>query len=109
MIGLPGVAIGTVISTIRAVFFGRIVLRKYLLEYKGCYSLNFVWRVALPCIICVVLVFLTSKAINDAFISFAVSTAVAFVSFFVCLVIFREKLTISYIETFLNKVRKKKE
>lgn len=108
IIGLPGVAIGTVISTIGAVIIGRIVLRKYLPEYKGCYSLQYIWKVALSCIICIALVFLTSKAVHGAFISFIVSTVVAFASFIVCLIVIKEEVTISYFKSFLNKFRKRK-
>ena len=106
IIGLPGVAIGTVISTIGSVIFGRVVLRKYLSEYKGCYSIIFLRKVAFSCIVCVAAVFLVSRAIHMALISFVVSTIVSFGSFFTCLIVLKEEITISYIKTFLSRVKK---
>ena len=107
-IGLPGVAIGTVVSTIGAVIFGRMVLRKYLPNYKGCYTMTYIWKVFLACIVSVVVVFLISREVHSAFISFIVSTIAAFASFLACLVVFREEITVDSINVFLNKVRKRK-
>ncbi len=108
VIGLPGVAIGTVISTIGAVICGRIVLRKYLPHYKGCYSLKFIWKAAISTAVCLAVVFLVSKAIHNHLMSFVVSTVVAFAAFLGCLFIFREEITVSYTKSLLNKIRKKK-
>lgn len=108
LIGLPGVAIGTVISAIGSIIFERIVLRKYLPNYKGCYSITYLWKVVLSCIVCVAAVFMVSRVIHSALISFVASTILSFASFFVCLIVLREEITVSYIKAFLNKVRKRK-
>lgn len=106
IIGLPGVAIGTVISTIGAVVFGKIVLREYLPEYKGAYTLDFLWKTILSCTVCIVAVFLTSRKIHGALVSFVVSTLVAFISFLGSTVVLKEEVTVSYIKSFLDKVRR---
>lgn len=108
LIGLPGVAIGTVISTIGSVISSRFVIRKYLPGFKGCYSLAYIWKVALSCVVCLGLVFFTSFMIHNALISFVISTLVAFTSFLLCLTTLREEVTLSYIKTFVSKVRKNK-
>lgn len=81
LIGLPGVAIGTVISAIGSIIFERIVLRKYLPNYKGCYSITYLWKVVLSCIVCVAAVFMVSRVIHSALISFVASTILSFASF----------------------------
>lgn len=106
VIGLPGVAIGTVISTVGSVVFARIVLRKYLPDYKGCYSINYIWKTAISTAVCICLVFLVETTIRNHFASFVVSTIISFGIFFVCLIVLKEETTISYLKAFMKKLRK---
>ena len=108
VIGLPGVAIGTVISTVGSVIFARIVLRKYLPEYKGCYTLKYIWKVAIASVACTGTVFLVVKLIHSALLSFIVSTAAAFAVFLIFMIILKEETTLSYIKALLGKLRKRK-
>lgn len=99
VIGLPGVAIGTVVSTLSSVIFARIVLRMYLPDYKGCYSLTYIWKVVVSAAVCTGLVFVVSGAIHNHFASFVVSTIVAFGVFIICLIILKEETTVSYLNS----------
>lgn len=106
VIGLPGVAIGTLVSTVGAVIFARIILRKYLPDYKGCYTFRYLWKTAAATAAAVGIVFFVSYSIHNALVSFIVSTAAAFTVFAAALIVLKEEITLSYLKTFLGKIRR---
>ena len=107
-VGLPGVAIGTVVSTVGAVIMGRAALKKYLPGYKGCYSFGYIWKSLLSLVICAASVFAVSTFVKNELLSFALSTAAAFLTFAVSLVLLREDVTLSYLKALKKKMTRKK-
>ena len=105
VIGLPGVAIGTCVSTIASIIMSRIFLKKHVPSYRGCYKVSFVIKTAVSTLVCVGSVSLISILIHNALWSFVVSAVVAFAVFIGMELILREEIAIGYFETLLKKIR----
>lgn len=107
LIGLPGVAIGTLVSSICTVILARIAIKKYIPDYHGCYTLKYLLKVLASGVVCIAGVIAVTMLIKNAFWSFAVSTVVAFGLFGMMLILLKEEVCMSYFKTICKKLSKK--
>ena len=97
VIGLPGVAIGTVASTVIAVILERIAVKKYLPDYEGGYALSSAVRYIIALAVSAGAVFGVTLLKLSSLFCFAASTLACFAVFFGTLLILREKYLMSII------------
>jgi len=106
-IGLPGVAIGTVISAVCSIILERIALKKYLSDYRGCFSLKYMWKAALSGIVSIGVAFIITRLISNELISFVVTAIVVFTVFAGMLAALKEETFLYYANLLIRKFKKK--
>ena len=102
VIGLPGVAGGTMVASILC----RIAIKRYFPKFNGCYSLRFLGCSTVATIVCVIAALLVKTLHLSAFFAFVVTTLACFTAFLITLLMLKEKCAIDFLET-LTKLFKK--
>lgn len=99
VIGLSGVAVGTLVASLVAVALCHFSVKKYLPKFKGCYSMRFIASCIASTIVCIVFALLIKVLHLPAFFAFAVTTAVCGAVFLITLLLLKEKIVIDAIKT----------
>lgn len=107
-IGLPGVAIGTCISTIVAVFLQNFAIRKTIPGYNSLFSKSFVWKCSLAGVPSAAAVWLVTRSISSPLFAFILATVVGFGVFFAIVLLVKEEYTESIVKLLKAKVIGKK-
>ena len=94
LIGLPGVAIGTVVSTVAAAIICRIKVRKHLPRYKGAFGIRFVLSCLCALAVSTTLSLLTHMIRVPALFSFLFVATVSFISFWLVMFAVRDSVFI---------------
>lgn len=103
-IGLLSVAVATLISSIFASILCKIKVKKYLTEYRGCYSIKFICSCIVAGSICIVGTFCVRAAELHSLLSFVLTTIVAFFIFVLVLLVLKEP----YLMKGIQKLKRKK-
>ncbi|MBQ9944064.1 MAG: polysaccharide biosynthesis C-terminal domain-containing protein [Clostridia bacterium] len=106
VVGLAGIAIGTVASALVTIVLQRIVLKKYLPDYKGGYSRDFLWKAGAASAVCLLAVFAVSQFVSNAYLSFGLSTIVGFSSFLIVMILLKENYSLSALKQVVAKFKK---
>ena len=107
-LGLPGVAIGTLCSTLITVQIKRAILRKHLKNYTFAYTKLFLLKTLPAVIACLAVTVVIVLLVHNPLLSFALSVLSAFCVFFLVLFLLKEEICVSYYQTIMKKIRKNK-
>ncbi len=106
MIGLPGVAIGTCISTVLAVVLQTIAVKKKLPEYGLFYKTTFIVKCLFSGGIAALGIWLVTRFVNSSLLTFVLSTVVAFGMFFGVMILMKEENTDAAIQIVKQRLHK---
>ncbi len=105
-IGLPGIAVGTVVSILISVILYSVSVRKCIPEYHGFLNLNKTLKLISATLVCVILVLLTHRYIKMSFLSFLVGTCLGMGGFIIALLIEKEKSIEEIANLVMRKVKR---
>ena len=108
VIGLAGVALGTVVASVIAVLACRFVVQKHLPEFHGCYSVRFAVSCVISGIACYGAVFLVKLLALPAFFSFIMSTVAGVVSFGAMMLLLRDEIAMGILQKGMRILKSKK-
>ena len=97
VIGLPGVAVGTLISSFVGVLLCSFAVKRFLPGYRGCYSVRFLLCCVVSTVFCVAAAILVELLHLPALWAFVLSTLVCSVSFLCVLLLLREKTAVGVV------------
>lgn len=89
IIGLPGIAIGTVISIVISVFLYNGTINKLVPEYNGAFNLNKLLKLFIASCICVIIVLVIHTFISNPIISFVCASTLSLISFIITLCVLK--------------------
>ena len=101
VVGLPGVAIGTVASSVISVLICTFIIRKHLPGFRGCYTLRFVFDCAVSAIGSVLGTLLIKQIALPEIFTFVLATAVCFALFFGIMLLLRDRVMINMMKKIL--------
>ena len=107
-IGLPGVAIGTLCSTLITVQIKRLVLRKHIKNYTFAYTKVYLMKTFFASIACIAVIALIVSFVHNPFLSFIFSAFAAFSVFFLVLLLLKEEICVSYYQKIIKRFGKGK-
>lgn len=106
VIGLPGVAIGTLISSLVSTFLCKIYVKKILVSFKGCYSIRFVLRSLIASGLCALVALLVQSFELPALLTFLITTILAMGAFIGFMLLMRDEITITAAKWIAPKIKK---
>ena len=101
-IGIQGVALSTVISTIIAVILEFFALKKLLKNHKSFYTIRFITKCLISGMIMIMVTYYLKQMISSSLLSFVCSTLAGFFVFYFVMCVLREEYTISSMKRILN-------
>lgn len=107
VIGLPGVAVGTVISTVIAVILERHAVKKYLPEYEGGYKMKSAVKYIISAAVSAAAVFGITRLKLMPILNFGVSAIAGFAAFGILLIALREEYLMGVISAVKKKLLRK--
>ena len=90
VIGLPGIAIGTVISIIISVTLYKRTIKKFVTDYKVGFTCKKLIRLFTASLVCTIVVYVLNKSITLPLFSFITASTLGLVTFFVILLFMKD-------------------
>lgn len=103
VVGLAGVAVGTLISTIVSVILSYIVVKKQFSEYKSCYEFPILVKLFISSISCALIVYIIKQLNFPVIIRFTFATIAGFFVFGIVLFFVHEKNFINSTQKLIKK------
>ena len=91
VLGLPGVAIGTVVSTLLAAAAENIKMKRYIENYKGCYTVSFVINSIIAAVPAALAARAAGACSHSSLLSFVFTAAAAFTVYFALMYILKDQ------------------
>lgn len=105
IIGLNGIAIGTLVSTVIMAVLYMISTRKLIPEYKGLIKPGFIVKCGLIISICAVNSVVLCRLITYKLISFVLATCLSFLVSFIVLIFMKDKEVLAVIEMVKRRIK----
>lgn len=106
LIGLPGVAVGTLIASTSAVIIDHFMIRKLLPGYKGCFTGAFLMHNSIAIIPSIIIALFVHYTEMPSFLRFILTTVFVFAVYFGALLLMKETSVLSIWNKARQRVRK---